>query len=53
MPRDATQIDAWARGDVVTAVKNGIIHGYPGGTFRPLNHATRAEAATVIAGMVK
>jgi len=56
---DAAKIDAWARGNVITAVKNGIVHGYPpstsGGypTFRPLNHATRAEAVTVIMGILK
>jgi hypothetical protein len=51
--KDAAQIDSWARGDVVTAVKDGIIHGYPDDTFRPLGYATRAEAVTVIAGLVK
>jgi len=51
--RDATRMDAWARDNVLTAVRYGIIHGYPDGTFRPLDHATRAEAATVIAVLVK
>jgi hypothetical protein len=34
-------------------VNNDILHGYPDGTFRPLNLATRAEAAALIAGLVK
>ena len=51
--KDAALIDGWAREDVLIAVKDGIVHGYPDGTFRPLNHATRAEAATEIAGIVK
>lgn len=51
--KDAPQIDQWAREDVLTAVKDGIVHGYPDGTFRPLNHATRAEAASVIVSLLK
>ena len=51
--KDAAMIDPWARGYVVTAVKDGIVNGYPDGTFRPLNHATRAEAVTVIARLLK
>ncbi|HUW63490.1 MAG TPA: S-layer homology domain-containing protein [Spirochaetia bacterium] len=51
--KDAAQIDPWARWYVVTAVKDGIVNGYPDGTFRPLSYATRAEAVTVIAEIVK
>jgi hypothetical protein len=50
---DAALIDPWAREDVITAVKDGIIHGYPDRTFRPHGYATRAEAVTVIAGLLK
>ncbi len=50
---DAAQIAPWARKYVETAVKDGIIHGYPDGSFRPHGYATRAEAATVIAGLLK
>ena len=50
---DAAQIDPWAREYVETAVKDGIIHGYPNGTFQPHGYATRAEAVTVIAGLLK
>lgn len=50
---DSNLIDQWARGDVETAVLNGIIEGYPDGTLRPLSHGTRAEAATIIAKILK
>jgi uncharacterized protein YjdB len=51
--KDAALIDPWARGYVVPAVKDGIVNGYPDDTFRPLAYATRAGAATVIAGIAK
>ena len=51
--KDAATIDAWAKGDVITAVKDGIVNGYPDGTFRPLAYTTRAEAVTVMAGLLK
>jgi len=45
---DDSEIAVWARGAVATAVKNGIINGYPDNTVRPQGNATRAEAVTVI-----
>jgi DMSO/TMAO reductase YedYZ molybdopterin-dependent catalytic subunit len=45
---DSESISGWARNSMATAVKNGIIKGYPGNTVRPRNNSTRAEAATVI-----
>lgn len=45
---DATKISSWAKSAVDTASYNDIIKGYPDGTFRPQNNATRAEAVTVI-----
>jgi hypothetical protein len=51
--KDAATIGAWAREDVVTAVKDGIMSGYSDGTFRPLQDATRAEGVTVIARLVQ
>lgn len=45
---DQSSISAWARGSLATAVKNGIIEGYPDNTVRPQGKATRAEAVTVI-----
>ncbi|HUW63708.1 MAG TPA: S-layer homology domain-containing protein [Spirochaetia bacterium] len=50
---DAGRIDPRAREDVITAVKDGIINGYPDGTFRPFANANRAEAVTVVAGILK
>lgn len=50
---DSMDISAWARDDVITAVTDGIISGYPDNTFRPANNATRAEAFTVIANALK
>ena len=45
---DSNSISAWAKEAVATAVKNGIINGYPDNTFRPRANATRAEAVTVV-----
>jgi hypothetical protein len=50
---DAASIATWALPAVTTAVKDGIVNGYPDGTFRPLAYATRAEAVTVIARLLK
>ncbi|MGI6307768.1 MAG: hemoblobin-interacting domain-containing protein [Dethiobacteria bacterium] len=46
---DSSSISGWARSSLATAVKNGIINGYPDNTVRPQGRATRAEAVTVIA----
>ena len=45
---DNDRISDWARSSMVTAVKNGIINGYPDNTVQPQGLATRAEAVTVI-----
>jgi uncharacterized protein YjdB len=45
---DNSSISDWARSSLATAVKNGIIKGYPDNTVRPRGLATRAEAVTVI-----
>lgn len=45
---DNSSISAWAGESLATAVKNGIINGYPDNTVRPQGNATRAEAVTVI-----
>jgi len=44
---DSSDISPWANDSVVTAVKNGIISGYPDNTLRPGARATRAEAAAM------
>lgn len=51
--KDSASISGWAREAVATAVKNGIISGYPDNTLRPQGHATRAEAATVVLKALK
>jgi hypothetical protein len=38
----------WAYDEIMTAKNNGIVSGYPDGTFRPDNSATRAEAAQMV-----
>lgn len=45
---DSGKISTWAKDAVLTAVKDGIINGYPDNSFRPEGNATRAEAVTVI-----
>ena len=45
---DTSDISGWAHNAVVTALKEGIIHGYPDNTLRPQAPATRAEAVTII-----
>ncbi|NLG33062.1 MAG: S-layer homology domain-containing protein, partial [Syntrophomonadaceae bacterium] len=46
--KDSHLVSEWAREAVATAVKHGIINGFPDNTLRPLSNATRAEAVTVI-----
>jgi hypothetical protein len=45
---DSGSISGWARVAVSTAVKNGLINGYPDNTIRPQGQATRAEAAAIM-----
>lgn len=45
---DGDTISDWARDAVSITASNGIINGYPDGTFKPKANATRAEAVTVI-----
>lgn len=46
--KDEASIGAWAQGAVSQAVLQGLISGYPDGTFKPLGTLTRAEAAALI-----
>ncbi|MCL6635161.1 MAG: S-layer homology domain-containing protein [Peptococcaceae bacterium] len=50
---DAAQISGWAKSAVDTASACGVIGGYPDGTFKPGNNATRAEAAAVMMRSLK
>jgi hypothetical protein len=45
---DAGDIASWARSSVSNLVAAGIMAGYPGGTFRPRESITRAEAVVMI-----
>lgn len=46
--KDSDQVPDWAKAYVSVSVELGIINGYPDGTFRPNDFATRAEAVTMI-----
>src|SRR5690606_8570809 len=46
---DAGQISDWARPGVSAAVAAGYLEGFPDGTFRPQEPATRAQGAQVLA----
>ena len=45
---DEGNVSSWAYNWVVSAVDNNLMSGYEDNSFKPLNNATRAEAATVI-----
>lgn len=45
---DGNKVSQWARGAVAAAVDKGYLKGYEDGTFRPKNHISRAEAATML-----
>ena len=38
----------WANADINKAVLNGLVNGYPDGTFRPDNDITRSEAIAIV-----
>ncbi|OPX88849.1 MAG: Cellulosome-anchoring protein precursor [Pelotomaculum sp. PtaB.Bin104] len=50
---DNGSISDWAEEFISTAVKNGLMKGYPDNTFLPRGSATRAEAVTVIVNALK
>lgn len=49
---DDASIAAWARGFVVVASQDGLIKGYPDGSFAPKRDATRAEACVMISKLL-
>ena len=50
--RDAAQIAPWARESVTAAVRQGVVSGYPDGTFRPRAGVTRGEMAKMVETML-
>lgn len=50
---DSDKTSVWARDALAAAVQNGIMKGYPDGSFDPQRKATRAEAAAVIASALR
>ena len=50
--KDLPMVSAYAKDRVLAARFNRLIGGYPDGTFKPLNNATRAEAAQMIKNLV-
>lgn len=50
--RDADQISGWAVGFVNAVKEIGFIVGDPDGSYRPLESITRAEAASILYGVV-
>ncbi|MBO9604640.1 MAG: NEAT domain-containing protein [Paenibacillaceae bacterium] len=49
---DAASIPAWAKGAVSASVQAGFIAGRDGNQFAPAEHATRAEAITLLLKVV-
>jgi hypothetical protein len=45
---DAKSIPEWSKGAIGAVKDQGIIGGYPDGTFRPLQTTTRAEAIVIL-----
>lgn len=50
---DADSIAAVYQAAVASVAENGIITGYPDGSFAPKNNITRAEVATVLSRAIK
>ncbi|WP_219835402.1 S-layer homology domain-containing protein [Paenibacillus sp. R14(2021)] len=49
---DDAGIPAWARGGVALVKETGIVQGKGGNRFAPQDHATRAEAVTVLLNLL-
>jgi len=50
---DSAKISSWAKSAVSTANATGVISGFPDGSFKPQDKATRAQAVTVIVNAQK
>jgi hypothetical protein len=51
--KDSIKVPLWARDAVGIAVARGLVSGYPDGTFRGGKPVSRAEAASMILGLLK
>jgi hypothetical protein len=51
--KDASQIPAWALNAVTLVRAQGLIQGYPDGTFKPQNLITRGELAVLTVRMLE
>jgi len=51
--QDRSSIPPWARGYVEVATRYGIVTGYEDNTFRPAGYTTRAEAAALVARVLR
>ena len=49
---DKDRISSWALSAVTSVFQNGVISGYPDGTFRPSAKITRAEACHMIVNLI-
>ncbi len=45
---DEKTFPMWSKGYLAKAYKEGIINGYPDGSFKPLGKITRAEFVSII-----
>ncbi len=50
---DDSSIAWWSRGYILAALGQGIINGYPDGSFKPGNDATRADACAMVSNFLK
>lgn len=50
---DRGSIASWAAAAVAADVAHGVLHGYPNHVFAPLSPTTRAEAAAMIAAIIR
>jgi hypothetical protein len=50
---DDSQIAWWSRGYVTVALQQGIVGGYPDGSFKPDDETTRAEACAMIVNFLR
>jgi hypothetical protein len=51
--QDRQHISPWAQKGVAATVAASLIQGRPEGTFAPRDHATRAEAATLLYNLMQ